>query len=101
MQKKYLRLDLSNHVEIHPVFHVIYTTPYKEYCSDLALPISERLDSVPMAGEEENVFESILKHRKRGSGYQFLTLVKRMPNHEAEWQPTRDFVNRGDTITEL
>ena len=43
----------------------------------------------------------ILSHRKRGRGYQFLTLMKGDPDHDAVWQPTRDFVDSDGTVTDV
>jgi hypothetical protein len=35
-----------------------------------------------------------------GRGYQFLTLMKGDPIHDAEWQPARDFIDPDGTMTE-
>ena len=43
--------------------------------------------------------EAILRHRRRGRSYQFLTMLKGAPRHEAQWQPTRDFVDSDGTLT--
>lgn len=41
--------------------------------------------------------EAILNHRKRGRGYLFLSLMKGDPQHEVQWQSTRDFVEPDST----
>lgn len=50
---------------------------------------------------EEYIVEKILKHRKSGRGYQFLTLMKGEPQHDSKWQPTSDFVAKDDTVTDV
>lgn len=95
-----VRLDLPAHMKIHPVIHVIHTTPYYEQPTDIALPVPPRPDPVPTFEGEEHVVEAILKHKRRGRGYLFLTLMKGAPTHEAEWQPTRDFVDKDGTVTD-
>ena len=62
--------------------------------------IPQRPDPIPRTQGEEYIVESILKHRRRGRGYQFLTLMKGSPTHDAEWQPTRDFVDKDGTIND-
>jgi hypothetical protein len=42
-----------------------------------------------------------LAHRLRGRGYQFLTLMRGDPIHDAEWQPGSDFIDPDGTITEV
>jgi hypothetical protein len=44
--------------------------------------------------------ESIIAHRPRGRGYQFLTLLKGDPPHDTDWQPFRDFIDADGTMTE-
>lgn len=43
--------------------------------------------------------DKILQHRKSGSGYQWLAAKTGAPLHEAEWQPTRDFIDDDGTMT--
>lgn len=94
-------MDLPNHLKIHPDVHVIQTTPHKEQPADIDLLITpQKSDPVPMPEGEEQVVGCILKHRKRARGYQFLTLMKRAPNHEAEWKHTKD-VDHDSTVTEV
>jgi len=44
--------------------------------------------------------EAILNHRKRGRGYQFLTLMKGSPEYDAEWQPSMDFIDPDGTLND-
>ena len=37
--------------------------------------------------------EAILNHRKKGNGFQFLSLMKVDPSHDPECQPIKDFVD--------
>ena len=55
---------------------------------------------MPIGQDVEYVVDKILRHRVRGRGYQFLTLMKGAPDHDAEWQPTRDFVDEDGTIND-
>ena len=64
------RLKLPNTWQIHNVFHATLLRPYKEndtYGSNFTEPPPKLL-------EEEEVYEieTILNHRKRGRGYQYL-----------------------------
>lgn len=53
-----------------------------------------RPDPVPAVEGDEYVVEAILKDRKRGKGFQFLTLMKGIPTHDPEWQPTKILFTR-------
>lgn len=94
-------LDLPSNIRLHPVVHVSHTTPHKSQPPSMSQPVPPRPDPVPDdAGELLFEVERILAHRKRGRGYQWLTLLKGYPQHEAEWQPTRDFVDADGTVTD-
>ena len=54
-----------------------------------------------MISGDEQIVDSILAHGKRGRGFQFLTLMKGDPDHDATWQPTKDFVDRDGTVTNI
>ena len=88
------KLELPSHFKIKPVVHVSHTVPFHEQPSDIAKPISPRPDPVPTVQGGAYVVEKILKHRKRGRGYQWLTLMKGTPTHEAKWQQARDFTDK-------
>lgn len=96
-----VRLELPDHFKIHPVVHVIHTTPYVEQPKDIAKPVETRPLPVPAVEGDEHVVEGILKHRPRGRGFQFLTLMKGAPLHDATWQPTKDFVDKDGTVTKV
>ena len=99
--KNAVKLELPAHFKIHPVVHVIHTTPYVEQPADVHLPVQARPEPIPTVHGEEHIVGKILSHRKRGRGYQFLTLMKGEPEHDATWQPTRDFVDSDGTVTDV
>ena len=78
----------------------MHTVPYYEQSSELLAETPVQVDPVPANTGEEYIVEAILKHRKIGNGFQFLTLMKGDPTHDAEWQPTRDFVDPDGTMNE-
>ena len=98
--KNAVELELPDHVKIHKVVNISHTTPYCEQPEEISKIISQRPDPVPTTQGEEYLVDSILKHRKRGRGYQFLTLMKKIPTHDAEWQPTKYFVDKDGTIND-
>lgn len=50
-------------------------------------------------GETVIEVDRILSHRRRGRGWQFLTLYKNAQFHDAEWKPVRDFFDSDNSIT--
>ena len=46
-------------------------------------------------------FSASSRRNCAGSGFQFLTLMKGDPTHDAEWQPTKDFVEKNGTMNEV
>lgn len=95
-----VQLELPHHLKIHNVVNVIHTVPYFEQPAEIGLFVPPRPNPVPTMEGEEYVVEKILKHRRKGKGFQFLTLMKGDPTHDAEWQPTRDFIDNDNTINE-
>ena len=75
---------MLSHVKIHDVVNVMHTTPYFEQQYEMFAPISQRPDPVPAEEGIEFVVDKISRHRKRGRGYQLLTILKGDPTHEAE-----------------
>ena len=98
--KNAVKVELPDHVKIHDVINVMHTVPYRSQPPDIAVPVSPRPDPVPAVEGEEYHVESILKHRKRGRGFQFLTLWKGYPTHDAEWLPTKNFIGWDGSIKE-
>ena len=66
-------------IKIHPVVHVIHTILHKEQPLEIAASVQPRPEPVQAEEDEEYEVEAILKHRKRGKEYPFLTLMKGGP----------------------
>ena len=99
--KNAVRLDLPEHFKIHPVVHVSHTVPFVEQPREIGQAVQQRPEPIPTVQGEEYVVDKILKHRKRGRGYQVLTLMKGEPQHDAKWQPSSDFVDKDGTVTDV
>ena len=82
---------LPDHVKIHDVINVMHTVPFSEQEKDISSLVIIRPDPIPTIEGDKYVVEKILAHRKRGRGYQFLTLWKGYPDHEAQWLPAKNF----------
>ena len=78
----------------------MHTVPYYERPIEIAAPVVQRPDPVPTVEGNEYLVDKILKHGKRGRGYQFLTIMKGAPTHDAEWQPSCDCYHTNGTINE-
>src|SRR5271154_1109525 len=90
------RLDLPNTWKVHNVFHATLLRPYVEnaiHGTNYPRPPSELVDS-----EEVYEVERILKHRKRGRGYQYLILWRGYPISDATWEPESAFSDDGDML---
>ena len=80
------------------MFHAILLKPYQEnevYGENFATPPPDIID-----GEEVYQVETILKHRRRGRGYQYLIKWEGYPITEASWEPKSAFSNDGDLLKE-
>ena len=91
------RLKLPVSWKIHNVFHAALLRQYKEtetYGANYTRPPPELLE-----GEEVYEVENILKHRKRGRGYQYYVKWKGYPIAEASWEPEEVFSDDGDLLT--
>ena len=82
--KNALKLELPDHIGELPVIHVSHTIPYKEQPAEIAASAQPRPEPVQAEEGEEYEVEAIVKHKKRGKGYRFLTLTKVEPTHDAE-----------------
>lgn len=47
----------------------------------------------------ELMVDLMLAHRKRGFDYQWLTLMRGEPQHEATWKPNKDLIDAIGTMT--
>lgn len=98
--KNAVEVELPSHLRMHNVINVMHTVPYFVQPEEIAVEAPAKPDPVPTDTGEEYIVEAILNHRKKGNGYQFLTLMKGDPTHDAEWQPTSDFVDSDGTMNE-
>lgn len=96
-----MRLDLTSHLKIHFVVHVLPETPYKDQPVDITLHLPVYPHSVPIPKGKQQFVERIWKYRNRVRGYQFLAFIKRAPTHKAERQSIRDIVDRVGNVTEI
>jgi hypothetical protein len=90
------RLKLPTTWRIHDVFHATLLRPYKEndvYGQNFKKPPPELLN-----GEEVYEVETVLKHRKRGRGTQYLIQWRGYPISDASWEPEQSFSDDGDTL---
>lgn len=88
-------------MKIHPVVFVSHTTPFVVRPDETAQPMLEKRNPIPAIGGDEHVVEKILSQRKKGREFQFLTLTKGLPTHDAVWKPTKDFADRDGTVTDV
>jgi Chromo (CHRromatin Organisation MOdifier) domain len=90
------RLKSPESWKIHNVFHAALLRPYiknKVYGNNYPRPLPELLE-----GEEVYEVETILRHRRRGRGYQYYVKWKGYPITEATWENKSVFFNDGDMI---
>ena len=93
------QLQLPNYMNrIHPVFHVSQLEPAIENT------IPNRVQSPPppieVEGEEEYEVEAILKHRRRGNGYQYLVRWKNFLSESDSWEPAHAFTHAQEILNE-
>ena len=98
--KNAVEVELPSHLRIPNVVNVMHTVPFYSQPIKLAAEVSTELEPIPTNTGEEYIVEAILKHRKRGNGFQFLARMKGEPTQDAEWQPTKDFVDPDGSMNE-
>ena len=90
------RLKLPASWKIHNVFHAVLLRLYEEteaHGNNFPRPAPE-----PLEGEEVYNVEQILKHRRRGRGYQYYIQWEGYPITEASWELESAFSADGDTL---
>ena len=90
------RLKLLTTWKIHNIFHATLLQPYIEnkiYGNNYPRPLPESLE-----GEEVYEVETILKHRRRGRGYQYYVKWKGYPITEATWETKSAFSDDGNML---
>ena len=65
----YVKLNLAYNVKTHYVVGVMHTIPFIEPPEEIANPVPQAHDPIPVDGEDKYEFEKILSHRKRGKGF--------------------------------
>lgn len=84
INKNALRLELPKDISIHPIVHVEHTTKAHEQPIDIRMFPDEKTEPfIDEHGDTVIEVSEILAHRKRGRGWQFLTIYKHAPHHEA------------------
>jgi hypothetical protein len=92
------RLKLPASWKIHDVFHATLLRPYKEnetYGENYPRPPPDLTE-----GDELYEVETILRHRRRGRGYQYLLKWKGYPISEATWESEQAFSDDGNMLTQ-
>jgi hypothetical protein len=92
------RLKLPPTWRIHNVFHATLLRPYKEteaYGRNFTEPPPELVE-----GEAVYEVETILRHRKRGRGYQYYVKWRGYPISDASWEPENSFSDDGNLLTQ-
>ena len=97
------KLELPEHIRVHPVFHVSQLKLYKA-------PKDERRRVQPpdaiqsTDGHEEYYVDEIVNHRVRTRGRQrikeFLVFWEGYPAHEATWEPEDNLRNAQEKLAE-
>ena len=90
------KLKLPMSWKIHNAFHASLLKPYTEneiHGGNFPRPPHELQE-----GEEVYKVESIMKHRRRGRGYQYYVLWKGYPSEEAMWENESAFSEDGDML---
>jgi RNase H-like domain found in reverse transcriptase/Integrase zinc binding domain/Chromo (CHRromatin Organisation MOdifier) domain len=91
-------LKLPESWKIHNVFHAALLWPYienKVYGNNYPRQLPELLE-----GEEVYEVETILRHRRRGRGYQYYVKWKGYPIIEATWEHASAFSSDGNMLKE-
>ena len=92
------RLKLPESWRIHNVFHATLLRPYREneiYGENYHRPPPDIEE-----GEEVYEVEAILKHRRRGRGYEYFVKWAGYPITEASWEPKQSFSGAVDLLNE-
>ena len=90
------QLELPSNWQIHNFFHAVLLWPYIEnetHGANFPRPPPELLE-----GEEVYEVESIIKHRRRGRGYQYLLKWKGYLLTDAMWESQSAFSDDGDML---
>lgn len=101
IRKNASRLDFPPNITAHPVVHVEHMSRAQKQPTDISQPITTRRSPFPQADATTLIYvDKILRHRKRGAGYQWIAAKTGAPLDEEEWKQTKDFVDKDGTINE-
>ena len=92
------QLKLPESWKIHKVFHATLLCPYKEnevYGENYPWPLPDIEN-----GEEVYEVEQVLKHRRRGRGYEYRVKWAGYPITEALWEPKSSFTGAVEILQE-
>jgi hypothetical protein len=90
------KLELPKSWRIHNTFHAVLLMPYVE--TEVHGPNFMRPPPEIENNEERYEIETILRHRKRGRGYNYFVLWKGYPITDASWEPASSFTQGGEKI---
>ena len=93
------QLKLPETWRIHNVFHASLLQWYREndvYRTNYDRPLAELNDE----GQEVYNIEMILRHQRRGWGYQYYVKWEGYQITEASWEPEGSFLNDGDILSQ-
>jgi hypothetical protein len=93
------KLKLPTGWKIHPIFHSVHLTPFKETPQYGPVRISPPPDLID--GEEEYEVDHIVKHRKTCRGQiQYLVRWKGQGPEDDSWEPAKHFKHAKETLGE-
>ena len=97
------RLELPEHMKIHPIFHISQLKLYR--VPEESRRRHHRPEPVITAeGNEEYVVEEIVNHRTRKRGKktttEYLVFWEGYPAHEATWEPEENLENAPEKVAE-
>jgi len=92
------KLKLTPRWKIHNVFHASLLSPYKEtptHGTGMLNPPPDLID-----GHEEYEVEAIMKHKRSGNGYLYLTRWKNYLSESDSWEPAASFKHAQEILKE-
>src|SRR5271155_2785851 len=95
------KLDLSEIMRIHPVFHVSLLKLYKESPEEFVRPTPPPAIFIPETNQEEYEVETILDKRIIHKRLQYLIKWKGYPLYNATWEPLENLDNASKKVKEF